>query len=125
MKFWRGNKQAGEWRDNMEIWKSQIVISNKEKMGIRKPPLVFTEYGVAMLSGVLNSRRAIQVNVQIIKTFIKLKEMVATNRELRIKIERLEKKYDKSFKVVFDTLRKLFEEKENSSQKRIGFKTER
>jgi len=125
LKFWRGNKQAGEWRDNMEIWKSQIVISNKEKMGIRKPPLVFTEYGVAMLSGVLNSRRAIQVNVQIIKTFIKLKEMVATNRELRIKIERLEKKYDKSFKVVFDTLRKLFEEKENSSQKRIGFKTER
>lgn len=109
----------------MEIWKSQIVISNREKMGLRKNPLVFTEYGVAMLSSVLNSKRAIQVNIQIIKTFIKLKEMVATNRELRIKIEKLEKKYDKSFKVVFDTLRKLFEEKENNSQKQIGFKVER
>lgn len=109
----------------MEIWKSQIVISNKERMGLRKNPLVFTEYGVAMLSRVLNSKRAIQVNIQIIKTFIKLREMIATNRELRIKIEGLEKKYDKSFKIVFDTLKKLFEEKENNSPKRIGFEAEK
>lgn len=78
-----------------------------------------------MLSGVLNSKRAIQVNIQIIKTFIKLKEMIATNRELRIKIEELEKKYDKSFKIVFDTLKKLFEEKENNLSKQIGFEAER
>lgn len=112
-------------KQEMEIWKSQIVISNKEKMGIRKNPLVFTEPGVAMLSSVLNSRRAIQVNIQIIKTFIKLREMIATNRELRIKIEGLEKKYDKSFKIVFDTLKKLFKEKEKDPSKRIGFEAER
>lgn len=105
----------------MENWISQIGISNRQKMGIRKAPLVFTEPGVAMLSSVLNSKRAIQVNIQIIKTFIKLREMIATNRELRIKIEGLEKKYDKSFKIVFDTLKRLFEEKENDVLKQIGF----
>ncbi|MDP3057360.1 MAG: ORF6N domain-containing protein [bacterium] len=111
-------------KKEVEIWQSQFLISQigtSSWGGTRKAPLVFTEHGVAMLSSVLNSKRAIQVNIQIIKTFIKLKEMIATNRELRIKIEGLEKKYDKSFKIVFDTLRKLFKEKENNPQKRIGF----
>jgi len=111
-----------------EIWQSQFLISQigtSSWGGTRKVPLVFTEYGVAMLSSVLNSKRAIQVNIQIIKTFIKLKEMIATNRELRIKIEELEKRYDKSFKIVFDTLRKLLEENDNNSRKRIGFEAER
>jgi len=115
-------------KQELEIWqllflRSQIVTL-KRGQHIKYAPYVFTEYGVAMLSGVLNSKRAIQVNIQIIKTFIKLKEMIATNRELRIKIEIMEKKYDKSFKIVFDTLRKLFEEKKNNPQKQIGFETE-
>ncbi len=115
-------------KEEIEIWQSQILkyqIGTSSWGGARKAPLVFTEYGVAMLSSVLNSKRAIQVNIQIIKTFIKLKEMIATNRELRIKIEKLEKKYDKSFKIVFDTLKKLFVEKENNPQKLIGFETEK
>jgi len=105
-----------------EIWRSQIVISNKEKMGIRKNPLVFTEQGIAMLSSVLNSERAIQVNIQIMRTFTKLREMLATNKELREKIEKLERKYDKRFKIIFDVIRRLIksDEGENPTRK-IGF----
>lgn len=65
-------------REEMEDWKSQIVISNKERMGFRKPPLVFTEQGVAMLSSVLNSERAIMVNIQIIRVFTKMRELLIT-----------------------------------------------
>jgi hypothetical protein len=78
-------------KNELGIWISQIGISNREKMGLRKAPLVFTEQGVAMLSSVLNSKRAIQVNIQIMRTFTKLREMLATNKELREKIEKLEK----------------------------------
>lgn len=108
----------------MEIWKSQIVISNKEKMGLRRNPLVFTEPGVAMLSSILNSKKAIQVNIQIIRTFIRLRQMIASNKDLRLKIEELEKKYDKYFRAIFETIRNLSEDKkelENQSQKKIGF----
>ncbi|MDD5431312.1 MAG: ORF6N domain-containing protein, partial [Candidatus Pacebacteria bacterium] len=73
--------------------------------------MVFTEPGVAILSSVLNSKKAIQVNIQIIKTFIKLREMIAANKDLRIKIEEMEKKYNKYFKVIFETLKSLSEDK--------------
>lgn len=89
-------------------------------------PYAFTEQGVAMLSGVLNSKKAIEVNVQIIRTFVKLREMIISNKELRLKIEDMERKYDKRFKVVFDTLRSLLEsnKKEEKVEKKeaIGFK---
>jgi len=62
-------------KQETNVWKSQIVISTAEKKGLRKRPLVFTEQGVAMLSSVLNSERAIQVNIQIIRTFTKLREL--------------------------------------------------
>jgi hypothetical protein len=90
-------------------------------MGLRKAPLVFTEQGVAMLSSVLNSKRAIQVNIQIMRTFTKLREMLATNKELREKIEKLERKYDQQFKVVFEAIKKLLstEEKPKSD---MGFR---
>ena len=89
-------------------------------------PYAFTEQGVAMLSSVLNSSRAIEVNIQIIRTFVKLREMIISNKELRIKIEEIERKYDKRFRIVFDTLRKLLEnnKKEEKIEKKeaIGFK---
>ncbi len=110
-------------KQEMENWISQIGISNREKMGLRKSPLVFTEPGVAMLSGVLNSKRAVQVNIQIIRTFIKLREMIAGNKDLRIKIEELEKKYNKYFRVIFETIRSLSEDEEAEidSSRKIGF----
>jgi len=80
--------------------------------GTRKLPMVFTEQGVAMLSTVLNSERAIMVNIQIMRTFTKLRELFATHKDLQRKIETLEGKYkqhDKQFKVVFEAIRQLLE----------------
>lgn len=89
-------------------------------------PYVFTEQGVAMLSSVLNSDRAIEVNIQIIRTFVKLREMIVSNKELRKRMDKLEEKYDKRFKAVFDVLKGLIEkspESDKSLNKReIGFR---
>lgn len=104
-----------------DIWKSQIVISTADKKGLRKNPLVFTEQGVAMLSSVLNSKRAIQVNIQIIRTFTQLRELLMTNKELRVKIENMEKKYDGKLKEVFDLLKQLIMEKVKPKTQ-IGFR---
>ena len=83
-------------------------------------PRVFTEHGVAMLSGVLKSERAVQVNIQIIRTFTKLRELLTTNKELRQKIEVMESKYDKKFRVVFDAIKQLWADEEKPKRK-IGF----
>jgi len=84
-------------------------------------PRAFTEQGVAMLSGVLHSPRAVQVNVAIMRTFVKLREMLATHKDLAEKLEALEKKYDRQFKVVFDAIRQLMTPDEPPKQQRIGF----
>ncbi len=86
------------------ILKSQVVTSSQWG-GRRIPPYVFTEQGVAMLSSVLNSERAIQVNIEIMRAFVRLREIVATHKGLARKLEALEKKYDSQFKVVFDAIR--------------------
>lgn len=104
------------------VWMSQIVISKSVKMGLRKSPFAFTEQGVAMLSSVLNSDRAIQVNIQIIRTFTKLRELIASNKELREKIEKLESKYDQQFKIVFDAIKQLLSAPKKPARK-IGFNT--
>ena len=86
--------------------KSQFVTSSWG--GIRRAmPYAFTEQGVAMLSSVLNSTRAIQVNIQIMRTFTKLREMLLTHKDLQRKIEEMEKKYDHQFKIVFDAIKQL------------------
>jgi hypothetical protein len=88
-------------------WRSQFVTSKADRMGLRHPPMAFTEQGVAMLSSVLNSERAIQVNIEIMRAFIRLRELIATNRDLARRLDHLEKKYDAQFKVVFDAIREL------------------
>jgi hypothetical protein len=90
-----------EW----ENLKSQFVISSWG--GIRVPPYAFTEQGVAMLSSVLHSDRAVQVNIGIMRAFVKLRQMLASNAELARKLDAMEKKYDAQFKVVFDAIRQL------------------
>ena len=108
-------------KEEMDNWKSQIVISNKDKMGLRKRPYAFTENGVAMLSSVLNSERAIRVNIQIMRTFTKIREMLATHKELKQKIEEMERKYDAQFKIVFDAIRQIMAPPE-TKEKKIGFR---
>jgi len=92
--------------------------------GTRKLPYAFAENGVAMLSSVLNSRRAIQVNIQIMRTFTKIREMLTTHKDLKHKIEEMEKKYDTQFKIVFDAITQLMEPPQKT-RKRIGFLREK
>jgi len=104
------------------ILKSQIVTSSWG--GRRYSPMVFTEEGVAMLSSVLNSKRAIQTNIQIMRTFTKLREMLVTNKELREKIEKLERKNEKNdynFKIIFQAIQSLLKE-EKKPKNPIGFR---
>ncbi len=89
--------------------------------GQRYLPYAFTENGVAMLSSILNSKRAIQVNIQIMRTFTKLREMLTTHKELKQKIEEMEEKCDAQFKIVFDALRQIMAPTE-SKEKKIGFR---
>ena len=100
--------------------RSQIATSKQGRGGRRYAPLVFTEQGIAMLSTVLNSERAIQVNIEIMRAFVRLREMIATHRDLAPKLETLEKKYDAQFKVVFDAIRELMTPPE-SKKRKIGF----
>ena len=107
-------------KEETNIWKSQIVMSTADKKGLRKNPLVFTEQGVAMLSSVLNSKKAIMVNIQIIRTFTQLRELLSTNKDLKEKIENMEKKYDKQLREIFEVIKYLLVE-ETKSKEPIGF----
>jgi hypothetical protein len=86
--------------------------------------MAFTEQGVAMLSSVLNSERAIQVNIEIMRAFVHLRRFIATNRDLTRRLDRLEKKYDAQLKVVFDAIRVLMTPPDKPRPKRIGFRVE-
>jgi hypothetical protein len=105
-----------------ENWRSQIVTSNSAaKMGIRRKPYAFTEQGVAMLSSVLRSPRAVAVNIEIMRAFVRLRRMLASHADLARKLDALEKKYDAQFKTVFDAIRQLMQPPLPSSRQPIGF----
>ena len=89
--------------------------------GRRYPPYAFTEQGIAMLSSVLRSKRAVQVNVEIMRSFVKLRELLTSNSKLARKLEALEKKYDKQFKLVLDAIRALMTPAE-TRKRPIGFR---
>ena len=103
--------------------RSQIATSNKGRGGRRYAPYACTEQGVAMLSTVLNSERAILVNIEIMRTFVRLRQMLASNTQLARKLADLEKKYDAQFKVVFDAIRQLMTPPQPKNRK-IGFLVE-
>ena len=108
--------------EEAETWlrsRSQFVILKRGE-NLKYRPYAFTEQGVAMLSSVLHSDRAVQVNIEIMRAFVQLRQMLASNADLAHKLEALEKKYDLRFKVVFDTLRQLMSPPE-SPRREIGF----
>jgi hypothetical protein len=111
---------------SIEHWdelRSQIVTSDS-RGGTRYLPYVFTEQGVAMLSSVLRSPRAVEVNIAIMRTFVQLRRLMDSNRELARKIDALERKYDEQFTVVFDAIKQLIAEdevKKTQPRRRIGF----
>ncbi len=100
--------------------RSQSVTSSLGYGGRRYLPYAFTEQGVAMLSSVLNSDRAIEVNILIMRAFVKLREMIASHKDLARKLDELEKKYDGQFQIVFEAIRQLMAIEEKPKRK-IGF----
>ncbi len=109
-------------KEEYRILRSQVATSSWG--GRRYLPYAFTEQGVAMLSSVLDSERAILVNVEIMRTFVRLREILATHKYLARKLEELEKKYDEQFAVVFDAIRELMKPPEPPPKRRIGFGVE-
>jgi len=108
-------------RQELSALMFQNGISKKEgRGGTRKLPRAFTEQGVAMLSSVLRSKRAVQVNIEIMRAFVRMRAMLASHTDLARKLAALEKKYDAQFKVVFDAIRELMAPKK-PKRRLIGF----
>jgi phage regulator Rha-like protein len=109
--------------EEFEILRNQVGTSSQWG-GRRYPPYAFTEHGVAMLSSILNSSRAIKVNIEIMRIFSRLRRLLATHTELERKIAGLEKKYDAQFKMVFDAIRELMIPPEPKEKDTIGYLSE-
>jgi hypothetical protein len=114
--FVTSKKSAGD----SSALRSQIVISNRGRGGRRHLPFAFTEQGVAMLSSVLRSTRAVQVNIAIMRTFVQLRRLMDSNRDLARKISALEEKYDEKFAVVFEAIKQLLAPPD-PPKRQIGF----
>ena len=104
-----------------QLNRSQIVIGSAKHRDPRFRPYAFTEHGVAMLSSVLRSKRAITVNIEIMRAFVRLRQMLASNSELSRRLDDLESKYDRQFKIVFDAIRELMSPPARV-RKEIGFR---
>ena len=105
-------------------WRSQFVISKADLKGLRHLPMAFTEQGVAMLSSVLRSPRAVEVNIAIMRTFVQLRRLMDGNRELAQRIQELEARYDEQFAIVFEAIKQLLTEDESRKSRpkgRLGF----
>jgi phage regulator Rha-like protein len=113
-------------KQELENWRSQFVTSNSDLMGLRYSPYCFTEQGVAMLSSILNSERAIKVNIEIIRAFTRIRQALIDNTEIRLAIEEIRKKTDnntKNIELVFQYLDELMDKREiNAPRKQIGYK---
>ena len=116
--------------EELENWRYQFGTSNIEKFGLRVKPFAFTEYGLLMLASVLNSERAIQINIQIARIFSRMRTMIDSHKEILNKLEQLEKKdleLDEKVTLIFEYLKELEQTKQEDTdfkqRKRIGFKT--
>jgi regulator of replication initiation timing len=112
-------------KPELDDWRSQFVTSKTDKKGLRYLPFCFTEHGVLMLSSVLNSPQAVQINIQVVRIFTRLREIISEHNELKLEIEAIKRKlssHDKNIEVVFSYLDQLVEKKEKpKSRKRIGY----
>lgn len=113
-------------KEEFQNWRYQFGTSNSDKMGLRYAPYAFAEQGVAMLSSILNSKQAIHVNIQIIRVFTRIRQMLADHTELRLEVEQIKKKLhnqSKNIELVFKYLDELIEKKENPKPRpEIGYK---
>ena len=106
-------------KEELKNWRSQIVMSNPAaKMGLRRQPYAFTEHGVAMMASVLRSKRAIEVNIAIVRTFIRLRQMLATNEDLARKVAQ----HDQEIGILFEHIQGLLEPAKPPPKPAIGFR---
>ena len=112
--------------DEFQEWRSQFGTSNEgDKMGLRYAPYVFTEQGVAMLSSVLNSERAIKVNIQIMRIYTKMRELLLTHKDILLKLEQLERQVvqnSEDIQMIFAALKELLNPPQEPPRPRIGFR---
>lgn len=114
-------------KDELQNWRSQIAMSNPgAKMGLRRPPYAFTEHGVAMLSSVLNSKRAVQMNILIIRAFVQIRELLASNKDLAARVEKLEAGQKEHGSIIGILAEEIDELKllPDAPKRRIGYKTD-
>ncbi len=110
-------------KEDFKNWRSQFVTSNRDRMGLRYPPMAFTEQGIAMLSSVLNSERAIQMNIEIIRIFVRIRDVLTSNRNLAAKLKELEshiKDHDEKIEIIFEAILQLLTLPEETKNP-IGF----
>jgi phage regulator Rha-like protein len=117
-------------KEELANWRYQFSTSNSEKMGLRVAPFAFTEYGLLMLASVLNSERAIQINIQIVRIFSRMRTLIESHKEILKKLEMLERKdieLDEKVSLIFEYLKELEQTKQEETnfkqRKRIGYKT--
>jgi hypothetical protein len=119
--FQLSKAETEEW-ERLKASRSQIVILNKTRgTNIKYQPYAFTEHGILMLSSVLKSERAVQVNIQIMRTFVRLRQMLVSNETLIERLDELEENYDAKFKIVFNAIRQLMNPRV-AKRKPIGFR---
>ncbi|WP_029271374.1 ORF6N domain-containing protein [Flavobacterium sp. KJJ] len=113
-------------KEEFENWRSQIATSNSDKIGLRYAPMAFTEHGILMLSSILNSDKAIQTNIQIMRIFTKVRQMLLDTTEIKVDILQIQKKlenHDKNIELVFSYLDELTDKKEDETKRvKIGYK---
>ena len=115
--------------EELKNWRYQFGTSNEDKRGLRYPPFCFTEYGVLMLASILNSNRAIQINIQIVRVFMKMREMLMENKEILQQLEKIQDeltKHDEKIILIFEYINRLEQEKQlvtdQQNRKKVGFK---
>lgn len=106
----------------LEEWRNEYASDNRDIMGIRIAPFVFTEHGILMLSSVLNSDKAVQMNIQIIKTFVELRKLAGNYEGLIEKIRQMESRNNKQFSEIYEVLQRLLSKPEEKPRKQIGYK---
>ncbi len=109
-------------KEELEEWRTEYASSNRDVMGVRIAPFVFTEHGILMLSSVLNSEKAVQMNIQIIKTFVQLRKLANNYEEIMAKIKQIESQTNEQFSEIYTVLQNLLSKPEEEPRNQIGYK---
>jgi len=112
-------------KEELEEWRTEYASTNRDVMGIRIVPFVFTEHGILMLSSILSSEKAVQMNIQIIKTFVQLRRIANNYEGLMDKIQQMESQTNEQFSEIYEVLQRLLSKPEEKPRKEIGYKADR